>query len=99
MSIVQKCLNGLNSKFAVVLGGQWGDEGKGKLVDILSNKYDITARFNGGDNAGHTVYRGENKFAFHLLPCGILEPNTTNLIGNGTVVNLSNLFKELKQLD
>jgi len=68
----QVCQTGLNSKFAVVLGTQWGDEGKGKLVDILAKDYDICARFNGGANAGHTVVADGHKYAFHLLPCGIL---------------------------
>lgn len=96
---VKRCLTGLNSKLAIVLGGQWGDEGKGKLVDLLSDKYDIAARFNGGDNAGHTVVKNGVKYAFHLVPCGILSPKTLNLLGNGCVVNLGGMFKELAQLD
>lgn len=66
-----------------VLGAQWGDEGKGKLVDILAKRYDIIARFNGGANAGHTLVVDGKKFAFHLLPCGMLYPGKTNIIGNG----------------
>ena len=66
------CKTGVNSKFCVILGSQWGDEGKGKLVDILSEDYTVCARFNGGANAGHTVVANGNKYAFHLLPCGIL---------------------------
>lgn len=96
---VKRCLTGLNSKLAIVLGGQWGDEGKGKLVDLLSDKYDIAARFNGGDNAGHTVVKNGVKYAFHLVPCGILSPKTLNFLGNGCVVNLGGMFKELAQLD
>jgi adenylosuccinate synthase len=96
---VRRCLTGLNSKLGIVLGAQWGDEGKGKLVDLLSDKYDIAARFNGGDNAGHTVVKNGVKYAFHLVPCGILSPNTLNLLGNGCVVNLTGMFKELAQLD
>ena len=69
-----RCLNGLKSRFCVILGSQWGDEGKGKLVDILAKDYDLCARFNGGANAGHTVIADGNKYAFHLLPCGILYP-------------------------
>ena len=92
-------LDGLSSQFTTVLGTQWGDEGKGKLVDILAGKYDICARFNGGSNAGHTVKAGGHKYAFHLLPCGVLYPSCTNVIGNGVVVHLQSLFKELKQLD
>jgi adenylosuccinate synthase len=60
---------------------------------MLSKKYDIVARFNGGANAGHTVYKGKIKYAFHQLPCGILEENTKNLIGNGVVLNLKSMFK------
>lgn len=69
---VKRCLTGLNSRLGIILGAQWGDEGKGKLVDLLSDKYDIAARFNGGDNAGHTVVKNGVKYAFHLVPCGAL---------------------------
>jgi len=96
---VQKCINGLKSRLAVVLGSQWGDEGKGKLVSVLSDHYDISARFNGGANAGHTVVRNGIKYAFHLVPSAIVSPNTKNLLGNGVVVNLEGMFKELSQLD
>lgn len=85
---IKRCLTGLNSKLAIVLGGQWGDEGKGKLVDLLSDKYDVAARFNGGDNAGHTVVKNGIKYAFHLVPCGVLSEKTVNILGNGCVVNL-----------
>jgi adenylosuccinate synthase len=92
-------MNGLNSGFGVVLGTQWGDEGKGKLVDILAANYDICARFNGGSNAGHSVKANGHKYAFHLLPCGVLYETCVNVIGNGVVVHLQSLFNELKQLD
>jgi len=82
-----------------VLGGQWGDEGKGKLVDILALKYDMIARFNGGANAGHTLVVDGKKFAFHLLPCGMLYEDKTNIIGNGVVVHIPTLLKELQSLD
>jgi adenylosuccinate synthase len=95
----QACITGQKSKFAVVLGSQWGDEGKGKLVDILSKDYDVCARFNGGANAGHTVVADGHKYAFHLLPCGILYPTCVNLLGNGVVVNIQSMFEELAQLD
>jgi len=85
----------LKSKFCAIIGSQWGDEGKGKLVDILAEKYDICARFNGGANAGHTVIAGGNKYAFHLLPCGILYQSCKNIIGNGVVINIPTLFEEL----
>ena len=84
----QQCKDGTKSKFCVILGSQWGDEGKGKLVDILSKDYDVCARFNGGSNAGHTIVVNKIKYAFHLLPCGILYPKCTNILGNGVVVHL-----------
>ena len=96
---IQRCLNGLKSKMAVVLGAQWGDEGKGKLVSVLSDCYDVSARFNGGANAGHTVVRDGTKYAFHLVPSAIVSPKVQTLLGNGTVVNLEGMFKELSQLD
>ena len=70
-----------------IIGGQWGDEGKGKVVDLLSEKADIVARFNGGNNAGHTVINSMGNFKFHLIPVGILRQNCIALIGNGVVVN------------
>lgn len=94
-----RCLNGLKSNVAVVLGSQWGDEGKGKLVDILAEKYEYCARFNGGANAGHTIVANGKKYPFHLLPCGILYDHTKNVLGNGTVIHLPTMFDELKQLD
>jgi adenylosuccinate synthase len=81
-----------------VLGAQWGDEGKGKLVDALAEYYHIVARFNGGNNAGHTVVADGKKFALHQVPSGVLYPHTMNLLGNGTVVNLPSLFEELGDL-
>jgi adenylosuccinate synthase len=91
-SFSSKCTSGTNSKFCVILGSQWGDEGKGKLVDILSKDYQICARFNGGANAGHTVIADGHKYAFHLLPCGILYPTCTNIVGNGVVVHIPTVF-------
>jgi adenylosuccinate synthase len=91
-------VTGRNSKFAVVLGAQWGDEGKGKLVDILAQQADICCRFNGGANAGHTLVVGPNKYAFHLLPCGMINKNCLNLIGNGVVVHVPTMMKELEDL-
>eukprot|EP00903_Cladosiphon_okamuranus_P020222 g18562.t1 len=83
----------------VVLGAQWGDEGKGKLVDILSAKYDICARVAGGSNAGHTIVVGDKTFKFHLLPSGMLHAGTTAVIGNGVVVHIPTLLKEMKISD
>jgi adenylosuccinate synthase len=93
------CRTGLHSKTCVVVGAQWGDEGKGKLVDILAENYNIVGRYNGGANAGHTVVANGKKYAFHLLPCGILYKNVMNVIGNGVVLHVPTLFKELSQLD
>lgn len=84
---------------AVVLGTQWGDEGKGKLVDILAQKYDIVARAQGGANAGHTIYDNDgNKYKLHLIPSGILNPNAICVVGNGVVVHLPGLFEEIRGL-
>ena len=91
-------LSGLNSRVCAVLGAQWGDEGKGKLVDVLAKKYDIVARFNGGANAGHTLVVDGKKFAFHTLPCGMLSPGKLNVIGNGVVLHVPTMMKELNNL-
>jgi adenylosuccinate synthase len=93
------CRSGRHSQVCAVVGSQWGDEGKGKLVDILAETYDVVARFNGGANAGHTIIANGKKYAFHMLPCGMLYPDTMNVIGNGIVVHLGSLFQELKELD
>lgn len=80
----------------VIVGAQWGDEGKGKVVDTLSGQAQIVVRFQGGDNAGHTVYHAGQKHVFHILPSGILHPHVLNLIGGGVVVNLEKLVKEIE---
>src|SRR3954449_5233309 len=82
----------------VVLGAQWGDEGKGKATDLLGSSVDYVVKFNGGNNAGHTVVIGDQKYALHLLPSGILTPGCTPVIGNGVVVDLAVLFEELEGL-
>lgn len=81
-----------------IVGAQWGDEGKGKLVDILSQKFDIIARSAGGANAGHTIYADGKKFVFHLIPSGILHEGKVGVIGNGCVVHLPTFFEELQTL-
>lgn len=91
-------MSGEDSRFCVVLGAQWGDEGKGKLVDILAQDVQLCARFNGGANAGHTLVVGDQKYAFHLLPCGMINRACKNLIGNGVVVHVPTLMKELDDL-
>lgn len=88
-----------NKQCSVILGAQWGDEGKGKLVDIQTQENDIVARFNGGANAGHTLVVNNKKFAFHLLPCGVLSPNKINIIGNGTVLDISQLQDEISDVE
>eukprot|EP00948_MAST-09A_sp_MAST-9A-sp1_P003934 g3934.t1 len=92
-------ISGRSSRVTAVLGAQWGDEGKGKLADVLAENYDLVARFNGGANAGHTVIVNDKKFAFHLLPCGLVYPHTVNLLGAGTVVSVPGLLSELSPLD
>ena len=82
----------------LVVGTQWGDEGKGKIVDFLSEKADIVARYQGGNNAGHTIVIGDEKFIMHLIPSGILHPNVQCIIGNGVVLPLENLIKEMDGL-
>ena len=83
----------------VLVGAQWGDEGKGKATDLLGSRVDYVVKFNGGNNAGHTVVIDDEKYALHLLPSGILTPTCTPVIGNGVVVDLSVLFDELDGLN
>jgi adenylosuccinate synthase len=83
----------------VLVGAQWGDEGKGKATDLLGSRIDYVVKFNGGNNAGHTVVIDGEKYALHLLPSGILTPGVTPVIGNGVVIDLSVLFAEIDGLD
>lgn len=82
----------------VVVGAQWGDEGKGKAVDQLGDRVDLCVRYSGGNNAGHTLVVNGEKFVMHLLPSGILNPNTTTVLGNGVVIDLDVLHEELTTL-
>jgi len=82
-----------------VLGAQWGDEGKGKIIDFLAGDADIVARFSGGNNAGHTVINDLGDFSLHIIPCGVFRPNVMNVIGNGTVVDPDVLIEEINSLD
>jgi adenylosuccinate synthase len=82
----------------VLIGAQWGDEGKGKATDLLGDRVDYVVKFNGGNNAGHTVVVGDKKYALHLLPSGILSPGVTPVISNGVVVDIEVLFHELEAL-
>jgi adenylosuccinate synthase len=83
----------------IVLGAQWGDEGKGKVVDLLAERFDIVARYQGGHNAGHTVFIGEKKFVLKLIPSGILRPGVQAVIGNGVVIDLAALLAEIAALE
>ncbi len=84
---------------AVVVGSQWGDEGKGKIVDLLSERYDVVVRYQGGANAGHTVQVGDKQFILHLIPSGILWENVQCVIGNGVVIDPKALLDEIKFLE
>jgi adenylosuccinate synthase len=83
----------------VLLGAQWGDEGKGKATDLLGDQVDYVVKYNGGNNAGHTIVIGDEKYALHLLPAGVLTPSVTPVIGNGVVVDLAVLFAEIDGLE
>ena len=77
-----------------IVGINWGDEGKGRMVDLLTEKYDVVIRYQGGGNAGHTVVNEYGKFALHLLPSGIFRPGVMNILGNGVALDLENLWNE-----
>ncbi len=82
----------------VILGAQWGDEGKGKIVDLFSEQYDVIVRYQGGANAGHTVIVGKDKYVMHLLPSGVLHKNKMNIIGHGVVLDMESLVGEIEGL-
>ena len=82
-----------------VIGAQWGDEGKGKVVDLLAEKAGVVVRFSGGDNAGHTVINPYGEFKLHIIPSGIFFPHTVCIIGNGVVINPAVLLDEIDQLN
>jgi adenylosuccinate synthase len=83
----------------IVVGAQWGDEGKGKVVDFLSERFDVVARYQGGNNAGHTVVIGDDKIVLHLIPSGVLRKGKTCVLGNGVVIDLGELIQEMDQLE
>ena len=83
----------------IILGSQWGDEGKGKIVDLFAERFDIVARYQGGHNAGHTVFIGEQKFVLKLIPSGILRPGKQAVIGNGLVIDPAALLSEIESLE
>ena len=82
----------------ILIGAQWGDEGKGKMIDLLAEKCDVITRFQGGNNAGHTVWIKDRKFVLHQIPSGILHPKTVCVIGNGVVIDPEALFEEIRML-
>ena len=83
----------------IILGSQWGDEGKGKIVDLFSERFDFVARYQGGHNAGHTVFIGEKRFVLKLIPSGILRPGKKAVIGNGLVIDPAALLSEIDSLE
>ncbi len=86
-------------KADLIVGIQWGDEGKGKIVDMLAQKYDMVCRSQGGHNAGHTIWVDGVRFALHLIPSGVLNPKAINVIGNGVVLSPASIIKEMEQFD
>src|ERR1700739_919766 len=88
----------MRGKKAVILGAQWGDEGKGKIVDVLSERFSAVARYAGGHNAGHTVIHGSQKFVLQLIPCGVLRPSCKGVIGNGVVLDPIAFLGEVSKL-
>jgi len=87
------------SKADLIVGLQWGDEGKGKIVDHMAQTHDYVCRFAGGHNAGHTIVIGEKKYALHLIPSGVLNPEAKNIVGNGVVLSPVDFIKEMEQFD
>jgi adenylosuccinate synthase len=87
-----------NMKTVAIVGSQWGDEGKGKVIDYLARQADVVVRGQGGNNAGHTLVVGDKKYALHLIPSGILNPDTINIIGNGVVFDPKGFLEEMKKL-
>src|SRR6266850_255157 len=82
----------------ILVGAQWGDEGKGKIIDVLTNDADVVVRTQGGNNAGHTVYIGQQKYVLHLIPSGILRKGKACVIGNGVVIDPVSLVGEIQGL-
>lgn len=83
----------------VIIGAQWGDEGKGKIIDYLAAASDYVVRFHGGNNAGHTIINSKGKFSLHLVPSGIFNPKTKNIISNGVILDLDVLIKEIEEIE
>jgi adenylosuccinate synthase len=89
---------GLGTGHCAVVGLQWGDEGKGKVVDLLAGRFGLVVRYNGGANAGHSVQVGDKRYALHLIPSGVLSPDAVNVLGNGVVIDPAQLVKEINAL-
>ncbi len=89
----------MSSKADLIVGLQWGDEGKGKIVDNLAQNYEYVCRFAGGHNAGHTIVVDEKRYALHLIPSGILNPKAKNIVGNGVVLSPKDFIKEMTQFE
>ena len=85
-------------KTCAIVGINWGDEGKGRMVDLIAKDYDVVVRYQGGSNAGHTVINEYGKFALNLIPSGIFRPKVINILGNGTVIDLEHLSMETEKL-
>ena len=92
-------MKGNNMTNTVLVGAQWGDEGKGKITDLIAHDYDYVVRYQGGNNAGHTVIHGDTKLALHLMPSGVMYPDATPVIGNGVVIDPGVLIKEMAMLE
>src|SRR5271165_7477631 len=88
----------MERKADVIVGAQWGDEGKGRIVDLYAADYDVVARFAGGDNAGHSIVVGERELALRIVPSAVLHPHVELFVGGGTVVNPYTLLEELERL-
>ncbi|MBV9263648.1 MAG: adenylosuccinate synthetase, partial [Candidatus Eremiobacteraeota bacterium] len=89
----------MRSKADIILGLQWGDEGKGRIVDLYAADYDVVARFAGGDNAGHSIVVGDQELALRIVPSGVMHPRVELFVGGGTVVNPGTLMDELDALN
>ena len=82
-----------------IVGANWGDEGKGKLTDMLASQSDVVVRFQGGANAGHTIINDYGRFALHTLPSGVFYPHITNVVGNGVALDIAKLVQELEEVE
>ena len=98
MQMKIRCLE-VNIMVKAIVGANWGDEGKGKITDMLAVESDVVVRFQGGSNAGHTIINNHGKFALHMLPSGVFYQHVTNVLGPGVALNIEVLISELKALE